>query len=312
MAATGKARAAGMLTFTTLAWVAMFAVAKGALGSLDAFWLSAWRYVPASLVMLAVLWAVEGRRALLAQGAAAKLWLYGSVGFAGFSILGFLGLSQSRPEHAAIIVALMPLVTALMNWLVRGRRPGAVTLAATLVALVGVVLVITKGQLHRAAGGTLHADALVLAGVVSWVIYTMGASYVPGFSALRYTAQSMAFGTVTILAVALVATAFGVAHPPAWNGVAPLAGEIAYLSIVAGVLAVLAWNAGIGILGPANGVLFINLVPITAFAIGVAQGHRFGASEIVGVVLVVGALVASNLAGRGWPGRKLASAPKFA
>ena len=312
MAATGKARAAGMLTFTTLAWGAMFAVAKGALGSLDAFWLSAWRYVPASLVMLAVLWAVEGRRALLAQGAAAKLWLYGSVGFAGFSILGFLGLSQSRPEHAAIIVALMPLVTALMNWLVRGRRPGAVTLAATLVALVGVVLVITKGQLHRAAGGTLHADALVLAGVVSWVVYTMGASYVPDFSALRYTAQSMAFGTVTILAVALAATAFGVAHPPAWNGVAPLAGEIAYLSIVAGVLAVLAWNAGIGILGPANGVLFINLVPITAFAIGVAQGHRFGASEIVGVVLVVGALFASNLAGRGWPGRKLASVPKFA
>lgn len=309
MAVMGKTRAAGMLIFTTLAWGSMFAIAKSALASLDAFWLSAWRYAPASLLMLAFLWAVEGRRALLPQGAAVKLWLYGSVGFAGFSILGFLGLSQSRPEHAAIIVALMPLVTALMNWLVRGRRPGAITLAATLVALAGVVLVITRGQLHRAAGGTLHADALVLAGVVSWVIYTMGASSVPRSSALRYTALSMALGTSTILAVALAATASGLARPPAWPDVAALSGEIAYLSIVAGVLAVLAWNAGIGILGPANGVLFINLVPITAFAIGVAQGHRFGASEIVGVVLVISALVASNLASRGW---RLASAAKFA
>jgi hypothetical protein len=35
-----------MLVFTTLAWGAMFAVAKTALGVLDAFWLSLWRYVP--------------------------------------------------------------------------------------------------------------------------------------------------------------------------------------------------------------------------------------------------------------------------
>jgi drug/metabolite transporter (DMT)-like permease len=74
--------------------------------------------------------------------------------------------------------------------------------------------------------------------------------------------------------------------------------ELVYLSLVGGVMAVLAWNAGIGILGPANGVLFINLLPITAFAIGVAQGHRFGASEIAGVLMVIGALVINNVATR--------------
>jgi drug/metabolite transporter (DMT)-like permease len=74
--------------------------------------------------------------------------------------------------------------------------------------------------------------------------------------------------------------------------------ELVYLSLVGGVMAVLAWNAGIGILGPANGVLFINLLPITAFAIGVAQGHRFGASEIAGALMVIGALVINNVATR--------------
>ena len=49
---------------------------------------------------------------------------------------------------------------------------------------------------------------------------------------------------------------------------------------------------------PANGVLFINLVPITAFAIGIAQGHRFGAREIAGVALVIGALIVNNVATR--------------
>jgi drug/metabolite transporter (DMT)-like permease len=300
-----------MLVFTTLAWGAMFAIAKSALGSLDAFWLSTLRYVPASLAMLAILWCVEGRRALSPGGAGLRLWLYGSLGFAGFSILGFIGLTRSRPEHAAIIVALMPLITAMMNWLIRGLRPRAMTFATTLVALVGVALVITKGHLNLEGSGTLDADALVLAGVVCWVAYTMGGSYFPSASALRYTALSMALGTLTIVTVTFAATAVGFAHLPNWRLVVSLPGEIAYLSIVGGVLAVLAWNAGIAVLGPANGVLFINLVPITAFAIGVAQGHRFGASEVIGVVLVIGALLANNLATRS-PERPLAPRSKFA
>lgn len=55
MRIANASRAAGMLIFTTLAWGAMFAVAKSALGSLDAFWLSTLRYVPAALAMLAIL-----------------------------------------------------------------------------------------------------------------------------------------------------------------------------------------------------------------------------------------------------------------
>ena len=312
MRVTARARAAGMLIFTTIAWGAMFAVAKTALGALDAFWLSALRYVPASLVVLAILRIVEGRSALRSDGAALKLWLLGSLGFAGFSILAFLGIAQSRPEHAAIIVALMPLVTAVMNWIFRGARPRAVTIAATLVALLGAALVITRGHLRIEAGGTLHADALVLAGMVCWIGYTMGASALPDWSALRYTAQSMALGTSTIVAIAIAATLLGFAHPPAWGVVAALPLEIAYLSLVAGVLAVLAWNSGVGVLGPANGVLFVNLVPITAFAIGIAQGRRFGGGEILGVALVIGALLANGLIGRSAPAPRLASRPKFA
>ena len=129
----------------------MFAVGKSALGVLDAYWLSAARYVPGALVMLVILWAIEGRRAMSPGAAAMRLWLFGSLGFAGFSILAFLGIAQSRPEHAAIIVALMPLITSMMNWFVRGRRPSALTLGATAVALAGVLLVLTHGELHRAA-----------------------------------------------------------------------------------------------------------------------------------------------------------------
>jgi drug/metabolite transporter (DMT)-like permease len=312
MKTTGLPRGATLLLFTAVVWGAMFAVAKNALGVLDAFWVSALRYVPAAILMLVILRVVEGGRALSSGGAALKLWLFGSLGFAGFSILGFLGLSHSRPEHAAIIVALMPLATALADWIVRGRRPAPATLSATVVALAGVTLVITKGHWHAIAGGTLGSDALVLAGVVCWVAYTMGASTLPAFSTLRYTAHSMAYGAVTIVAVTLTAAAAGFAPPPALHSVVSVAGALVYLSLFGGVLAVLAWNRGVALLGPLNGVLFINLVPVTAFAIGIGQGHRFGAVEMAGAALTIGALLVNNAIARGWNARDLARKPRFA
>jgi drug/metabolite transporter (DMT)-like permease len=293
-----RPRGTAMLTFTALAWGAMFAIAKSALTTIDAFHLSAFRYGPAAIAMLAILAFVEGPRALLPGRAAWRLWLFGSLGFAGFSILGFLGIAGSTPEHAAIIVALMPLVTTLMNWLLRGRRPSGVVLLTTLVALAGVVLVVTRGRLQIDGAPTWHADAMVLAGATCWVAYTMGAATLPDLSALRYTALSMAFGALSIFAITLVAALAGFAPAPAWPHVEALWHEIAYLSLVAGVLAVLAWNAGIAIVGAGIGVLFINLVPVTAFAIGVAQGHRFGTAEVVGASMTLVALVASNLAAR--------------
>ena len=73
---------------------------------------------------------------------------------------------------------------------------------------------------------------------------------------------------------------------------------MAYLIVIAGVIAVLSWNSGIKILGPLNGVLFINLVPITAFVIGIVQGHRFVDSELIGATITVSALIVNNISAR--------------
>jgi hypothetical protein len=43
-----------------------------------------------------------------------------------------------------------------------------------------------------------------------------------------------------------------------------------------------------------NGVLFINFVPVTVFAIRIAQGHHFQPIEFIGAALVIGALIANN------------------
>jgi drug/metabolite transporter (DMT)-like permease len=74
--------------------------------------------------------------------------------------------------------------------------------------------------------------------------------------------------------------------------------QIAYLALPGAFIAVLTWNAAIGLIGPQNAVLFGNLIPVTTFAIEIVRGYRPGAVELAGAAVTIGALVANNLVAR--------------
>jgi drug/metabolite transporter (DMT)-like permease len=74
--------------------------------------------------------------------------------------------------------------------------------------------------------------------------------------------------------------------------------RILYLALPGAVIAVLTWNAAIGMLGPQNAVLFGNLIPVTTFGIEIVRGYRPGGVELAGAGLTIAALVANNLLAR--------------
>lgn len=285
-----------LLALAAMAWGGMFPVAKAALSGLDAFYLTAIRYGTAALIFTAILAFYEGRGAFSLEGKAGLALLFGTAGFAGFSLFAFSGLERTQPEHGAIIVATMPLITAIVNWVWKGKTPPAFTAAAIVVAFAGVVLVVTDGHLNRLLGGGEGlGDLLVFLGALSWVIYTLGAAAFPGWSALRYSTLTCVLGALSIFTITAIASESGAIHPPTLTAVVSVGWEMGYIILIASIIAVLSWNAGIQRAGALNGMLFSNLVPVTALAIGALQGHRFGAAEMVGAGLVVGSLVANNL-----------------
>ena len=292
-------RGIALLLIATAAWGGMFPVAKATLHTLDAFYMTLIRYGVTALIFAAILWRVEGRQVFRFEGRALPLFFYGSMGFAGFSLFTFVGLRASEPEHAAIIVALMPILTALLNWLVKGIRPAVFTLGTIVLALFGVLLVVTKGKLHEVSAiGSHHGNLLILMGAMSWVVYTFGNASFKGWSPLRYSTLSLMLGVLSILLSTLAATYFGAAHVPSWQQLSHVGPEMGYIIVFASVVAVLGWNHGVKQLGPLNAVLFINFVPVTAFTIGALQGRAFTPMELAGAAIVSSALIANNLYAR--------------
>jgi len=277
-------------------WGTQFPIGKAAMVSIDPVHITTIRYGLAGIVLAAWLALAEGRRGFDYRGRFGLMSLAGILGFAVSGFCVFVGLSLTRPEAAAIVTALQPSMTAIADWILRGRRPSRFTLACVAAAFVGVVLVVTRGDPHAAlSGGDLKGTLLVLVGSIMWVVYTMMSERLSSGSALRYTTLTLVPAAFVIVAMTIVADLAGWAEVPPIEALAEHSVSLVYLGIGGIVIAMTMWNVGLRRIGALNAMLFMSFVPVVTFIIRVIQGVRFEAIEIAGVTIVVGALIANNL-----------------
>lgn len=285
----------------TLSWGAMFPVMTSALQHVDPFHFTAARYALAGIAFTLLLLVKEGTKAFNLKGERVLLaWFLGTAGFAGFGFLVFLGQQMAGPTGAltaSIVMATMPLLGVLVNWVIRGVKPPKATLGFITMSFFGVLLVITEGNvgamLSRPASFVAYLP--LLAGALCWVIYTIGASFFPTWSAYRYTTMTTLLGLSSVFAVTLVLNLAGVIQTPTADAVVAVLPHLLYMALVAGMIGVLSWNMGNKIITPINGVLFMDVVPVTAFTISALTGIVPHQVQVYGAIVTATALIMNNL-----------------
>jgi drug/metabolite transporter (DMT)-like permease len=275
-----------LVTATAIFWGANFVLAGPILAVLSPQWAAALRFVLGALLMFAI----SGMRredlfGLLHRNAAAYL-LLGFVGITVFNLLFFYGLQTTSANNAALIMALNPLLTTLLAAVFLGEKPGVRHLIALPVALLGVAVVISQGSLHKLlALHIAHGDLLILFASFSWAIYNvMVKRYMPKGSSMVNTTWILAAGA-TLLTCIAIGSGGHIGTPDLKAGIA-----MAVMVLGGTVLAYLFWGIGIERLGAARTAIFLNLVPVSAMLIGAALGTPPTAAQLIGGLLVVGAI----------------------
>lgn len=276
-----------MATLAAILWGANFNLAKPVLAEMSPYLAGASRYTIAALVMILI--ARLTQVAIPLREWKAYLTL-GIVGVFGFNLFFFLGMAQSSAINGALIMALNPLLTAILSYVILGERPKLAQLLAFPVGIAGVAIVVLgAGAEWTIATGDLY----IMIASLNWAVYNVLVKKMmpKQVSGIASTAGIM---TVGALALSLAAACNGspLVMPTAHAGLALL-----IMALGGGVLAYLFWNASIKHLGPAKAAIFMNLIPVTTMVIAAFENVPPTQGQLFGAVLVISAVSFSALSG---------------
>jgi drug/metabolite transporter (DMT)-like permease len=169
-----RRRAYAEALFAVVAWGGSFIATKLALRDV----------APATVVWLrfAIGWAILGAGMLLRRQVARPqrrdLAYFALLGFLGITFHQWLqstGLKTAQASTTSWIVATTPVFIALLGWAALRERLRGVQMVGILLAAVGVLLVVTRGQLAALAGkGFLTTgDILILLSPPNWAVFSI-------------------------------------------------------------------------------------------------------------------------------------------
>lgn len=284
----------------SMSWGAMFPVAHVALQHIDPFYFSFIRYFVVAVFLSIVLWVKEGRASFRLEGRGAALLFLGTMAFTVYNMCIFLGqklMGESGTIAASIMEVLMPMISIMVLWATTKKVPNRTTLISAAIALVGASLVITKGNLafFGMLGQQLVPLLFIFIGVVGWVVYSMGGQRFKDWSILRYSTLTCLLGSAVSFLLVALASLSGMLPVPAWQTILAIKYEMSFMILFPGLAALLCWNLGLKLLSPLNGILFINFVPITTFAMMALQGYDISPYEVYGTLLIIFALIRNNM-----------------
>jgi len=269
-----------MLALPPLLWAGNAVVGRVAIASIAPLWLNATRWALALLLLAPLGWRAFGTAAARAAVRArwAPLAVLSLTGVGAYNALQYLALTTSTPLNVTLIAASAPVWTLALGALAYGERPRAAQLAGAALSLLGVAVVLARGEPAALARVQLvPGDLLMLLAVLSWTVYSWLLARPP--ASLR-GAQRPAWGWAEFLLIQVVlglgwaSAGAGLGEllqpTPATRWSPALVAALAYVAVGPSLIAYRLWGLGVAQAGPALAAFFTNLTPLFAALLSAA------------------------------------------
>lgn len=274
------------LTISALVWGGSIVGQKLALGAFSAVETSLIRGIGALAILIPLWWWTEGSRTTLTARDLKVLSLLG-LGVLGNHLLTLFGLRYIGASTAGVLIGASPAITALLSSLLVRDIPFSKVAGGCAVSFAGVALVSGIGGDAPMGDHPWLGGALVLLGLVSWALYSIG-----GRQVMERLSPLTVNWTTLSLSLLLQIPLLWTDQKMLLTGATavPLSGWLAvgYLIVFATALGQQAWLFGVQGVGPSRAGVFVNLIPVSALLLSaVILGEAIGGREIAGIVLIL-------------------------
>jgi probable blue pigment (indigoidine) exporter len=286
-------RALALTAFAPAAWGTTYLVTERLLPPDRPLLSATLRALPTGLVLLAA------TRRLPSRDWWWRAVLLGLCNIGLFFPLLFLAAYRLPGGLASTLQATSPLAVMALAALVIGERAGTSRVAAAGVGLVGVTLLVLRSPGHLDPLGLVAAFGSVVVSALGFVLIKR---WTPPVDMLTLVSWQLVVGGLALLPLALL-----VEGPPPHLASQTVSGYL-WLMVAGTGLAYWCWFTGLRAM-PAGAVSLIGLInPVVGTGLGVlVAGEAFGWTQALGMLLVLGGVVAGQQGTVVWVRRRLAS-----
>lgn len=286
-----------LLTIPPLLWAGNAIVGRLIRDAVPPMTLNLLRWTIALLILLPL-----GRRLFGPGSGLLTNWrryaLLGLLGIGLYNSFQYLALQSSTPINVTLVAAGMPVWMMLVGALFFGVPAGRRQLASALLSILGVLLVLCRGQWDLLLAMRLvPGDVYMILATIAWSFYSWLLTQPKDPPAERadwaaFLLAQVIYGVLWSSALATGEQTLGAA-PIAWSW--PVAAALLFVATGPAVIAFRCWGAGVQRAGPAIGALFVNLTPLfTAILSALFLGELPHIYHAIAFLLIAGGIVLST------------------
>ena len=285
--------ALAMLAFATLTWGGNIVIGRAVRGELPPLGLSFWRWLVAFLVILLFTAPLMRRSLPVLRREWKLLCLMAALGMASFHPLQYLAVQTTTVVNGTLILSTSPAMVVVLSMLVLGERLSIGQAVGVLISFLGVAVVMMRGDWSMLAELTFtQGDLWMLMAAFVWSVYSVAVKFRPAdlhpHAMLTATAG---LGALFLAPLYLWETSHVLPMPVTTQSLM----VVGYVSLVASLLAYLAFNQGVALIGPARAGIVLHMVPVwaTLLAVIFLKEELYG-YHLVGLLLIATGIFLNN------------------
>ncbi|WP_407159012.1 DMT family transporter [Bradyrhizobium sp. STM 3557] len=286
-----------LLALASLFWAGNIVLARHVAGHVPPLTLSCLRWIGTSLM----LWPFARPHLIKDWPVLRARWplllLLALTGFAANNALSYWAMQYTQALNGLLIQSSTPLFVALWSLLLFGVRLTAGQFIGIVISLIGVLVILLRGDLGALAAIQFNRGDLMFAGaLLVFGLYSALMSRRPTVHQLSLISFCTAAGALLLAPLAVWEYATGSVLRPDLETLLTLG----YVIVFASTFAYLFFNRGISLIGPNRAAPFLHLVPVFGSVLAIVLlGEELKPFHLIGYALVLAGVLTASRPGRG-------------
>lgn len=215
------------------------------------------------------------------------LFLTGFVGLFGFIFFFTQGLNYTSELNGALILTITPAVTLLFAASFQGHKVRAREVIGILITFVGVIYLLSKGDLTSLQSFKVQKGELFF--LVAVIMFSLQNIWIKRYAGEMKGMSFTLFTTLICFLALSVLVIFdkdvNIDHPTSfWLAAIGM-------GVPGTALAYYCWNMGVKLIGPARGAIFLNAIPLTVAIFAIPFGASLYLYHLISFIIIVAGLL---------------------